>query len=147
MIDRRRHPRLALEALAEIGVARAVGREDLQRDGPAEVELLRAVDDAHPAAADHGLDAAACEDGTGGELAHPCILKVRTTIAAMPTYVYLREDGTTIEIQQAWRDDALTTCPDTGKPVIRVLQPFGSPRLGKSFYEDAKRGAETPAAD
>ncbi len=37
------------EALAEFGVGRQRGREDLQRHGPIELRLARFVDDAHPA--------------------------------------------------------------------------------------------------
>ncbi len=57
----------------------------------------------------------------------------------MPIYVYRREDGTTIEIQQSIMDDPLTTCPDTGQPMERVPQGFGSQRLGKRFYDERKR--------
>ncbi len=39
----------------------------------------------------------------------------------MPTYVYRREDGTTFEIEQSIKDDALTTCPTTGQPVSRII--------------------------
>ena len=59
VVDRRGDARLALEALAEAGVARAVGRDQLDRDGAAERELRRAIDDAHAAAAGDRLDAAA----------------------------------------------------------------------------------------
>ena len=74
MVDRRGHARLALEALAELGVAGAVGGDDLQRDGAAQVELHGAVDDAHPAAGDDALDAAAAEDLAWGELGHAFIV-------------------------------------------------------------------------
>ena len=62
VVDRRRHARLAAEALAKLGVAGEVGGDDLQRDRALEVELQRAVDDAHAAAADDRLDPAAGED-------------------------------------------------------------------------------------
>ena len=39
----------------------------------------------------------------------------------MPTYVYRREDGTTFEVFQRITDDALTTDPETGQPVQRVI--------------------------
>ena len=57
----------------------------------------------------------------------------------MPTYVYRRADGSTTEIQQSFLEDALTHCPDTGQPMERVLQGFGSQRLGTRFYDEAKR--------
>ena len=52
VIDRGRRPRLLLEALAEALVPGEVGGDQLQRDLPAEVDLDRPVDDAHPAATD-----------------------------------------------------------------------------------------------
>ncbi|MEX0684747.1 MAG: FmdB family zinc ribbon protein [Balneolales bacterium] len=39
----------------------------------------------------------------------------------MPTYQYLREDGSTFEIMQSIKEDALKTCPDTGQKVKRVI--------------------------
>ena len=58
MVDRRGHPRLALEALAEVGVGGVLGRDQLQRDRAPERQLRRPVDDAHAAAAGDRLDAA-----------------------------------------------------------------------------------------
>lgn len=59
----------------------------------------------------------------------------------MPTYVYRREDGTKFEIKQSITDDPLTTCPETGQPVERIIS--GSAGLifkGSGFYEtDYKR--------
>lgn len=37
------------------------------------------------------------------------------------TYEYQREDGTTFEIQQSMKDDALTVCPETGQKVTRII--------------------------
>lgn len=54
----------------------------------------------------------------------------------MPLYVYKREDGTEIEIQHSIHDDALTVCPETGQPMERVLQAFGSAQLPNRFYSD-----------
>jgi len=59
----------------------------------------------------------------------------------MPTYVYSRKDGSTVEIDQTMREDALTVCPQTGQSMQRILQGFGSQRLGRSFYSEAKRDA------
>ena len=52
-------PRLAQEALPERLVLGEVRRKELQRDHAVEDELVREVDDAHPAAAEHPLDAVA----------------------------------------------------------------------------------------
>jgi hypothetical protein len=75
VVDRRRHPRFAREALSELGVAGAVGGDDLQRDGPLQVQLHGAVDDAHPAAGDDALDAAAAEQLAWGQLGHRFIVQ------------------------------------------------------------------------
>ena len=39
----------------------------------------------------------------------------------MPTYEYKREDGTVFEYFQGMNDEPLTTCPDTGQPVKRII--------------------------
>ena len=70
VVDRRGHARLALEALAEAGVARAVRGDQLDRDGAAERELGRAVDDAHAAAPGDRLDAAAGDLGAWEQVGH-----------------------------------------------------------------------------
>ncbi len=52
----------------------------------------------------------------------------------MPIYEYRRPDGTTFELMQRMSEDSLTTDPETGVPVQRVLH---SPALhfkGKGFY-------------
>lgn len=68
----------------------------------------------------------------------------------MTTYVYEREDGSLIEIEHPMSQDALTACPDTGQPIVRVPQRFGSrSAFGLGFYKDAKREArsrQTPPA-
>ncbi|HTQ68710.1 MAG TPA: zinc ribbon domain-containing protein [Solirubrobacteraceae bacterium] len=52
----------------------------------------------------------------------------------MPIYEYRRPDGTTFEIQQSFSDDALTTDPETGVPVERVLHAPAVHFKGKGFY-------------
>lgn len=44
----------------------------------------------------------------------------------MPTYVYKRKDGSTFEQSQSIKEDALRTCPTTGQPVKRVIQPVAT---------------------
>jgi putative FmdB family regulatory protein len=39
----------------------------------------------------------------------------------MPTYSYQREDGSVFEIMQRMSDPALTTCPETGQNVKRII--------------------------
>jgi putative FmdB family regulatory protein len=52
----------------------------------------------------------------------------------MPIYEYRRPDGTTFEVQQSFSEDALTTDPDTGVPVERVLHAPAVHFKGKGFY-------------
>lgn len=39
----------------------------------------------------------------------------------MPTYDYLREDGTVFEYRQSINDKPLETCPETGQKVKRMI--------------------------
>jgi hypothetical protein len=59
-----------------------------------------------------------------------------TTISAVPLYVYTREDGSLVEIQHSIHDEALTVCPETGQPMERVLQAFGSAQLPPRFHAE-----------
>lgn len=53
----------------------------------------------------------------------------------MPTYVYRREDGSSFEIQQRITEDALSTCPETGQSVVRVISAnTGLIFKGSGFY-------------
>jgi putative FmdB family regulatory protein len=52
----------------------------------------------------------------------------------MPIYEYRRPDGTKFELQQSFSDPALTTDPDTGVPVERVLHAPAVHFKGKGFY-------------
>jgi hypothetical protein len=63
VVERRRDARLAQEAPPETVVVRQLGREQLERDVAAEPRVVRAVDDAHPAAAEQRVDAVARQDG------------------------------------------------------------------------------------
>jgi putative FmdB family regulatory protein len=68
----------------------------------------------------------------------------------MPIYEYRRPDGTTFELQQSFSDAALTTDPDTGVPVERVLHAPAVHFKGKGFYNTdygtRNRQRETAAA-
>ena len=62
----------------------------------------------------------------------------------MPTYVYRFVDtGETIEVQQAFTDDALTEAehPTTGevRPVKKVFTPVGVTFKGGGFYKNDSR--------
>ena len=63
----------------------------------------------------------------------------------MPTYVYkFVETGETVEVQQAFTDDALTEAlhPGSGAPmaVKKVFQPVGVTFKGGGFYKNDSRG-------
>jgi putative FmdB family regulatory protein len=81
----------------------------------------------------------------------------------MPVYTYRREDGTTFEVRQKFTDAPLTTDPESGAAVVRVVHAAGIIFKGSGFYindsKDASKkgitspasantnGATTPAAD
>ncbi len=52
----------------------------------------------------------------------------------MPIYEYRRPDGSTFEVLQSFSDDPLTTDPETGQPVERVLHAPAVHFKGKGFY-------------
>jgi len=69
----------------------------------------------------------------------------------MPTYVYKFVDtGETIEVQQAFTDDTLTTHvhPSTGEsmPVKKVFQPVGVTFKGSGFYKTDSRGGSAKSS-
>ncbi len=57
MIERRRRAGLAMEALHRAVVAGEILRQELERDVPAETQVLGVVDDAHSPAAKFAEDA------------------------------------------------------------------------------------------
>jgi predicted nucleic acid-binding Zn ribbon protein len=66
----------------------------------------------------------------------------------MPTYVYKFIDtGETIEVQQAFTDDALTEYPHPAngamRPVKKVFQPVGVTFKGGGFYKTDSRGGSS----
>jgi predicted nucleic acid-binding Zn ribbon protein len=71
----------------------------------------------------------------------------------MPTYVYKFTDtGETIEVHQAFTDDALTEYPHpadgTVRPVKKVFQPVGVTFKGGGFYktDSGKSGSSTASS-
>lgn len=52
----------------------------------------------------------------------------------MPIYEYRRPDGTTFEIMQKFSDETLTTDPETGVPVEKVLHAPAIHFKGKGFH-------------
>ncbi len=58
----------------------------------------------------------------------------------MPTYEYLcKTCGHRFETWQKMIDDPLTTCPDCGAPIRRVLFPAGVVFKGSGFYKTDHR--------
>ena len=74
MIDRGRQARFAHEALAEGGVLRQAGRDELQRDGAVEIELNGPVDHAHAAPTGDAGDAMTGVDVAWLEIGHNVLL-------------------------------------------------------------------------
>jgi uncharacterized membrane protein len=70
MVDRRGLARLALEALAELGIGGAARGDQLDRDRAVEPQVRCEVDDTHAAAPRDSHDAAAGELAAGGEVVH-----------------------------------------------------------------------------
>lgn len=69
----------------------------------------------------------------------------------MPIYVYKFTDtGETIEVHQAFTDDALTEYPHptdaSVRPVKKVFQPVGVTFKGGGFYKTDSRGGSSTAA-
>jgi predicted nucleic acid-binding Zn ribbon protein len=52
----------------------------------------------------------------------------------MPVYIYQRKDGSTFELKQGIKEEALKVCPNTGQEVIRVIQPAGLNFQGQGWY-------------
>lgn len=59
----------------------------------------------------------------------------------MPVYLYRREDGTTFEFKQKFSDDPLTTDPESGQKVVRLVQASGVIFKGSGFYINDSKGA------
>lgn len=69
----------------------------------------------------------------------------------MPTYVYKFIDtGETIEVQQAFSDEALTEYPHPGdgtmRPVKKVFLPVGITFKGGGFYKTDSRGGSSSSS-
>ena len=69
VVERGQRPGLAAQTLADHRVARHLGLDELERDGPVEPQLAGPVEDPDPARADDALDLVAGEGGAGSE--HP----------------------------------------------------------------------------
>jgi putative FmdB family regulatory protein len=60
----------------------------------------------------------------------------------VPTYVYRGiNSGTTFEVQQRITEDPLTHHPETGEPVVRVIQAAGIVFKGSGFYKTDSRSS------
>jgi putative FmdB family regulatory protein len=59
----------------------------------------------------------------------------------MPVYTYRREDGTTFDFRQSFADEPLKTDPQTGQPVVRIVQAAGIIFKGSGFYINDSKGA------
>lgn len=62
----------------------------------------------------------------------------------MPTYVYAcTECNHGFEAQQAFSDDALTTCPECGGKLRKVFNSVGIVFKGSGFYRNDSRGSNS----
>ena len=62
----------------------------------------------------------------------------------MPLYDYRCKDcDHQFEIQQAFTDDAPTTCPECGGTLKKVFSPVGISFKGSGFYKNDSRGSST----
>src|SRR5215218_8275984 len=69
----------------------------------------------------------------------------------MPTYVYkFLDTGETIEVQQAFTEEALTEAPHpadgTVRPVKKVFTPVGITFKGNGFYKTDSRGGKSSSS-
>jgi putative FmdB family regulatory protein len=66
----------------------------------------------------------------------------------MPVYVYKNLDtGDTFELEQRITEPALTTHPQTGHPIRRLIQPVGIAFKGSGFYvTDSRNGSSKPSS-
>lgn len=60
----------------------------------------------------------------------------------MPEYTYRREDGTTFTVRQGFNDDPLTTDPETGQKVKRIVQRAGIIFKGSGFYVNDSKASK-----
>ena len=59
----------------------------------------------------------------------------------MPIYEYKCENGHVFDVMQKLSDDPLTTCPECGAPVRKVLHPVSIAFKGSGFYSTDYKGA------
>jgi len=68
----------------------------------------------------------------------------------MPTYVYKFDTGETIEVQQAFTEEALTEAPHPSdgapRPVRKVFTPVGITFKGNGFYKTDNRGKSSSSS-
>ena len=58
----------------------------------------------------------------------------------MPIYEYKCENGHVFDVMQKLSDDPLTTCPECGAPVRKVLHPVSIAFKGSGFYSTDYKG-------
>lgn len=61
----------------------------------------------------------------------------------MPIYTYRREDGSRFDIKQSFHEAPLEICPDSGQPVVRVVQPVGIVFKGSGFYVNDSKAVKS----
>ncbi len=61
----------------------------------------------------------------------------------MPIYTYRREDDSRFDVKQAFHEDPLEFCPDSGQRVVRVVQPVGIVFKGSGFYVNDSKAVKS----
>ena len=59
----------------------------------------------------------------------------------MPIYEYKCENGHVFDVMQKLSEDPLTTCPECGAPVRKVLHPVSIAFKGSGFYSTDYKAA------
>ena len=65
----------------------------------------------------------------------------------MPIYEYKCENGHVFDVMQKLSDDPLTTCPECGAPVRKVLHPVSIAFKGSGFYSTDYGKKKQPAKE
>ena len=135
VVDAGRGARLGQKARADVVVVEQLRRDHLQRHDPVEIELERAIDDAHPAPANERLDPVSGDHRAGSELPHSrCISEPAKRQAAEPDRtpcVCSAEDRN----RRPLRDPP----PGQGRHLLPAARPWPAGPLGVGGLSSAHR--------
>ena len=92
--------RFALEPLLQRGIARGAGPQDLDRHGPVEARVVRAIDLAHAAGFDQRLDSVGTEHAPRLD-PRPLVRRREDVVAEPPRVLVRREQGVHLRAQRS----------------------------------------------